>query len=201
MSQNRIDRSGNQSDSYMLQNIDSNFDDLFDVVQSLDVDFTFDAITGVQPILNSSPNGALNVPTGLFEFECLFDITNMSGSSGSFGFALGGSATLDSQKWMSVASKATDATEVNPTVTYNVAANTALTGNNANTVAWAHIRGVFRVSGGGTIIPQVTFTNAGVISTIKKNSFFRVKKLNQNYKASIIQPPTPRPSVNTPFWS
>ncbi len=201
MSQNRIDRSGNQSDPYMLANIDGNFDDVFDVVQILNADFTFAAITNAQPILNGSPNGALNVPVGLFEFECLFDITNMSGSSGSFGFALGGSATLDSQKWVSVASKATDATEVNPTVTYNVAANTALTGNNSNTVAWGWIRGVFRVSGIGTIIPQVTFTNAGVISTIKKNSFFRCKKLNQDYKASIIQPPLPRPSPNILYWS
>jgi hypothetical protein len=186
----------------MLQNIDANFDDLFDVVAILDADFTFLAKTAAQQLLNASPNGALNVPVGLYEFECEFSITNMSTSSGTFGFALGGSATLDSQAWSSYALASSPLSgEASDAVSFNTAANTALTANSTTGIGWAHIRGVFRVSAGGTIIPQVSFTVGGAISTVKKNSFFRCKKLNQNYKAAIIQPPLPRPSGNTPFWS
>ena len=204
MSQQRIDRSGNQGDSYLLQNVDSNFDDLFDVVQVLDANYTFQATTAAQKLLNASPNGALNLPVGLYEFECMFDMVGLSSSSSAFGFALGGSATIESQKWTSVGDKATRATSAATQSTFNNAANTAIVAASTTTEGWAYICGLFRLSAPGTIIPQVSFTvitGGGGFPTVNKNSFFRAKKLNQNYQASIIQPPMPRPSPNTPFWS
>lgn len=202
MTQNRIDRSGNVSEFLQLANIDSNFDELFDIIQILDADFTFAAITGVQQLLNASPKGALNIAKGLYFFECMFNLTNMSSSSGSFGFALGGTATLDSQMWTALANKASPiATEASDQTSVNTAANTALTANTTSTVGWAWIKGMFRVSGIGTIIPQLTFTTGGVISTVKKNSYFRVLKKSQTFSASLISPPSPLPTPTSPFWS
>ena len=202
MAQQRIDRSGNQSDFAALASIDSNFDDIFDVMQISNADFTFVAKSGFQPLFNASPNGALNVPVGLFEFECQFDATNVSAATNSVGFALGGTATLDSQKWWALARAGVETTSTGPSATYNAASQNNMITVSSSPEAWAWIRGIFRVSAGGTIIPQISFSVfTGDIPTIKKNSFFRAKKLSQVFGATIIQPPLPRSSPNIPFWS
>ena len=204
MTQKRIDRSGNQSDPYMLANIDSNFDDIFDVMQVLDADFTFVAKTGFQQLFNGSSNGALNLPAGLFEFETLFNIENMSLSNGSFGFNLGGSAPIESQAWLAFGRMGTETTAAATVAssTYNYGSQNALTSFSMAGLGWAWIRGVFRLSAKGTVIPQVSFTTfAGAVPSVKKNSFFRIKKLSSTYSAAIIQPPLPLTSPDIPFWS
>ena len=202
MSQQRIDRSGNQNGPVALASIDSNFDDLFDIMQILDADFTFVAKTGFQPMFNASPNGALNLPVGLYEFETLYDIANMSLSSGTWGFALGGSATIESQKWIALARSGTFTTSSATNSTYNTASNPDIGAFATNGLGFAHIRGVFRLSSSGTLIPQISVTTfAGAVPSMKKNSFFRVKKLSQVFTQALIAPPLPVPSPNTPFWS
>lgn len=200
MAQQKLNRGGTPEDS--LAAIDANFDDLFDLMQILYVDFNFLATVAAQPLFNASPNGALSLLPGLYEFECSFDMTGMSTTSGTFGFALGGTATLDSQKWQSTANKATRGTQANGQSTYNSAANTALTANTTTAEGWAYICGVFRVSAAGTLIPQVSFSTitGGPIVAVKQNSFFRVKKLNQVYRATRIAPPA-APGPLTPQWS
>ena len=107
-----------------------------------------------------------------------------------------------SQKWQSTANKATRGTQANGQSTYNSAANTALTANTTTAEGWAYICGVFRVSAAGTLIPQVSFSTitGGPIVAVKQNSFFRVKKLNQVYRATRIAPPA-APGPLTPQWS
>ena len=203
MTQKKIDRTGSQSNQEMLSAVDANFDDLFDLVQILDADYTFVATVSAQQLLNASPNGALNVRPGLYEFECMFDMTGLSTASSTFGFALGGSATLDSQKWQATANKATLATAAASQSTVNIAANVALATATTNAVGWAYICGVFRVSSIGTVIPQVSFSTVatgGTIPTVKKNSFFRAKKLSEIYTASLIAPPV-APGPPTSQWS
>ncbi len=203
MTQKRIDRSGNQSDPYMLANIDSNFDDIFDVMQISDADYTFLATVTPHQMFNGSPNGALNLSVGLYEFDCQFGLKNISTSSGSIGFALGGTATLDSQRWIALARLGLETNPTGPGMSYNSAAQTTLIAVGTNGNGWSWIRGIFRVSANGTVIPQVSVTTVtgGPVCTVEKNSFFRVKKLSQTYSAVIIQPPLPLTSPNTPFWS
>lgn len=202
MTQNRLDKSASQELSYLIRDIDANFDELFDVMQVLDADFNFSAITGVQPLLNGSKNGAVNLSAGLYFFESMFSLAGMSASSGSFGFALGGNAVFDSQLWMALANKASPiATEASDQTSVNVTANTALTAATTSTVGWAWIKGLFRLSGGGTVIPQITFTNAGIIQTVKKNSYFRVMKRSQIFNQVVISPPQPLPTPTSPIWS
>jgi hypothetical protein len=200
--QQRLDRNNNEDDVVRIARIDANFDDIFDLVQVLNVDFPFIATTAAQQLLNGSPNGAINLDSGLYEFETMFSITNMSTSSGTFGFALGGTATFDSQQWTALANSASPlSTESSDQVSFNIAANTALDAAATTGVGWAWIRGLFRLLAKGTVIPQVSFSTVGTIATVKKNSFFRVKKLSAISKAVLISPPMPLPSANTPFWS
>jgi len=202
VAQKRIDRSGNESEFTRLANLDANFDDVFDVMAILDADYTFVAKTGYQQLLNSSPNGALNLPVGLYTFDTLFNVFNASISSGYIGFQLGGSATIESQLWPAYAGAGTETTPSGRPTTLNVGPQPVLVGSSTAGQFWAEIRGIFRLLVGGTIIPQISFSvTAGVIPTVKKNSFFRVKKLNQVYSASIIQPPLPKANNDTPFWS
>jgi hypothetical protein len=202
--QQRIDRSGSESDVLRFAKIDANFDDVFDIVQVLNANYVFLATVAPQQLFNGSPNGAINLPVGLFEFECMFDMTGLSATSSTFGFALGGSATLDSQKWQATANKNTRGTQANGQSTLNTTANAALTAASTTKEGWAYIYGMFRVSAAGTVIPQVSFsviTNGGQFPVIQKNSYFRVKKLSQIYTAAVIAPPLPTPSPNMPFWS
>jgi hypothetical protein len=102
----------------------------------------------------------------------------MSGSSGSFGFALGGGATL-TQYWWALANKAPLATAATGQVTYNTAANTTLVTANTNTVAFARIHGVVIVTVGGTLIPQVSL-GAAAAAVVGVGSFFKIRALGSS---------------------
>jgi hypothetical protein len=117
-------------------------------------------------------NGAITLSTGVYFFECGFSLTNMSSSSGSFGFALGGSATI-TQSWRSSTAKpAALATATAAEQTFNTAANTTLITANTNTVGMTYINGVIRITSAGTIIPQVSLGVASA-AVVGVNSYFK----------------------------
>jgi hypothetical protein len=96
----------------------------------------------------------------------------MSSSSGSFGFALGGSATI-TQSWRSSTAKpAALATATAAEQTFNTAANTTLITANTNTVGMTYINGVIRITSAGTIIPQVSLGVASA-AVVGVNSYFK----------------------------
>lgn len=193
MTQKRLDRTNQEMLDLALAKIDGNFDDVFDIMQVLDVAFTLASQTGAQAMFNGSPNGALNLPAGLYEFECQFALSVLSATSGAFGFALGGGATIESQAWQANAIKAALATAAAGAMSYNTAANVLIAAATTNTVGWAYISGVFRLSVGGTVIPQLSQTTASA-AVVAKNSYFRAKKLSQAFAAAVISPPQPNPS-------
>jgi hypothetical protein len=139
--------------------------------------------TAAQPLFDTTTNGQVTLVAGTYEFECQFSLSSMSGSSGSFGFALGGGATL-TQYWWSLANKATLATAANGLVTYNTAANTTLVTANTNTVAFARIHGVVIVTVGGTLIPQVSLGVAAA-AVVGIGSFFKIRALGGSAVTSI----------------
>lgn len=130
--------------------------------------------TGVQPLFDGGggpTNGALTLPVGTYKFECFYALTNMStGTTASFGFALGGTASK-SEGWYASATKSAFTTASALTGTWNVGANTALTSTNTTATGYAFIKGHFRITVAGTIIPQVSLgaANAAVVQT---NSYF-----------------------------
>jgi len=141
--------------------------------------------TAVQKLFNASTNGALTLPVGCYEFECRFALTALSATSGSFGFAMAGSATY-SQQWTSAASKAaTLATAATWQQSYNVAANTTLAAASTSTVGTAIIRGRLNVTVTGTVIPQISLTQLATPS-VSAGSFFRVNSVSASNGATNI---------------
>jgi len=117
--------------------------------------------------------GTITLDVGSYHFECGFALASMSASSGTFGFALGGSATK-TQSWLAFAAKPSAlSTPSNSAITWNTAANTALTNNNTNTTAMALIKGTIRVTVKGTVIPQVSLGVAAA-AVVQTNSYFKV---------------------------
>lgn len=125
--------------------------------------------------LFSTTNGAVTLVAGTYEFDCVFSLSSMSASSGSFGFALGGAATF-TQYWWSSANKATLATAAGGQVTYNTAANVAIATATTATVGFARCGGIIVVSAGGTVIPQVSLGVAAA-AVVGVGSYFKVRAL------------------------
>lgn len=134
--------------------------------------------TPAQKLFNSSTNGAVTLPAGTFAFECEFNLSALSSTSGSFGFAFGGTATF-TQYWTAIANKASAATATAPQTTFNVAANTTLATANVTTTGYARITGQLVVTVAGTVIPQVSMT-VGAAAVVGLGSFFRIRPLGSS---------------------
>lgn len=136
---------------------------------------TLSSQTAAQPIFDGgggTTNGALTLPIGTYFFECAFSLTSMSSSSGSFGFAFGGTATI-SQSWRSTAAKPSAlATATATEQAFSTTANTAIVTANTNTNGMAYINGVLRVTVSGTVVPQVSLGVASA-AVVGLDSYFR----------------------------
>ena len=138
--------------------------------------YTLNSQTAAQKLLNGTSNGTVTLPVGTYQFESRFSLTSLSATSGSFGFALGGTATF-TQGWEAIASQpAALATATAAQTTYNTAANTALTLASTNTTGHAIIKGIVRVTVAGTIIPQVSLTIAAA-AIVGANGYFKISPL------------------------
>jgi hypothetical protein len=136
--------------------------------------YTLTSQTAAQKLFNASTNGALTVEAGTaYWFECFYSLSSMSASSGSFGFAFGGTATLTSQMWETEANKAALATAAAAQNTVNTAANTAIATATTATTGWAKVWGKLRVNAAGTLIPQVSLGVAAA-AVVGADSYFRI---------------------------
>ena len=149
--------------------------------------FTLTSQTAAQKMFNSPTNGAVTVAANTtYQFEGEFTLTAMSATSGDFGFAIGGTATLSSIKWWSLASKAAS---LSASTSWNSCLNTTASnvavngGGNTFTVAGATVRGLIRVTTGGTVIPQVSLGVAAA-AIVGVNSFFRIWPVGTNTDVS-----------------
>jgi hypothetical protein len=139
---------------------------------------TLTSQTAAQALFDVTGSGQVTLVAGTYEFECQFSLSSMSGTAGTFGFALGGGATF-TQYWWSLANKATLATAANGQVTFNTAANTAIATASTATVAFARVHGVVIVTVGGTLIPQVSLTQAAA-AVVGIGSFFKIRALGSS---------------------
>lgn len=147
--------------------------------------YTLTSQTAAQKLFNSSTNGALTVAASTaYEFECFFSLTAMSTTSGSFGFAFGGTATFTSQTWDTTASKSTLATPNNPQTTFNTTANTTLVSANLVATGYARIRGTVRINAAGTLIPQVSLGVAAA-AVVGSDSYFRIWPVGSNTVSNV----------------
>jgi hypothetical protein len=147
--------------------------------------YTLTSQTAAQAMFNTPAGGQVTLTAGTYEFECFYSLSAMSATSGSFGFALGGTATKTQFFW-SLAQKgaAAVATATATQSTYNVAANTALTTASVNTVGYANISGIINVSASGTVIPQVSLGVAAA-AVVGIGSYFRIRPIGSTTVTSV----------------
>lgn len=147
--------------------------------------YTLTSQTAAQKLFNATTNGALTLPIGTYQFECAYSLSAMSATSGSFGFALGvGTAIIGSQGWTAYAVKPASLTTASTLqVTYNTAANTTLATASINTVGHAFIKGFFRVTTAGTVIPQVSLGVAAA-AVVGVQSYFKVSPISPTATAA-----------------
>lgn len=142
-------------------------------LQTLISAHTLTSQQAAQQMFNASTNGAVTVQPGTYFFECFFTLSSLSSSSGSFGFALGGTAAIAAQLWETEGNKAALATAASAQNTVNTAANTAIVTATTNTVGWARVNGKIRVTASGTVIPQVSLGVAAA-AVVGTDSYFRI---------------------------
>lgn len=148
--------------------------------------YTLTSQTAAQKLFNVLANGQVTLTAGTYSFECFFSLSSMSATSGSFGFALGGTATF-TQYWWADAQKgtATVATATATQTTYNTAAaNTALATASTNTVGYTKIGGTIVVTGAGTVIPQVSLGVAAA-AVVGIGSYFRIRPVGSTSVVSV----------------
>ena len=145
--------------------------------------YTLTSQTAAQKLLNDSATGAFTLPVGTYEFECNFSLTSMSSTSGTFGFALGGTATF-TQGWTSIAALGTGSAPTSAVTTYNTAANTALTTSGTIASGRSLIKGMLRVTVAGTVIPQVSLTVAAA-AVVGANTYCRIGAIGSATVTSI----------------
>jgi hypothetical protein len=138
--------------------------------------YTLTSQTAAQKMFNATTNGALTVQgSTTYFFECVFALTAMSATSGSFGFSVlgAGTATLTSQFYRTGAAKVAAAALTNEGTGIFTAATTTLVTANTSTTGHARIYGKIRVNAGGTLIPSVSLgvAAAAIVST---DSYFRI---------------------------
>jgi hypothetical protein len=152
--------------------------------QILTSPYTLTSQTAVQKIFNSTTNGAITLPVGTYEFECAFFLSSLSTTSSSFGFALGGTATI-TQYWECLAIKPTSFTSgTSFQFGFNTAANTSICPNTANTFGIAKVIGIISVTGTGTVIPQVSL-GVAVAGIVNAGSYFKIRKMGSSSVTNI----------------
>ena len=154
--------------------------------------YTLTSTTSPQKLFNASTNGALTLPIGTYRYEALLYINTMNAATsgnGSFGILGAGNATI--------ASALSQAVGVDGTLGAGAAAgqsywtgntsNAALVTIAANASLGVSIRGTFRVSAAGTIIPTITLTTAAA-AVVQPNSYFATTRISASDTAVTYGP-------------
>ena len=141
----------------------------------------------LKQMFNTPSGGALTVAgSTTYFFECLFNLTTMSATSGTFAFGLGGTATYSSVLYMATANKTATSVQTSQNMTFGTAATaTTIIGTaNTTTTGQAYIKGKIVIGTGGTIVPSfaLSVANAAVVQT---GSFFRIVAAGSNTVTSV----------------
>lgn len=143
--------------------------------------------TALQKLFNSPTNGTLTVAgSTTFYFECIFSLTAISASSGTFSFGFGGTATFTRVMYHAYANKLGSFTGQSPLFTLGTAAAaTIISGTgNVNTTGWASITGKVVVGTGGTLIPSFA-TSVAAASIVGNDSYFKIWPAGSNTVQSV----------------
>lgn len=147
-------------------------------------DYTLTNSGSEQKAFNTTTNGTLTLPTGVYEFEWFLYLTGMSGTSGNLAVDPIGAGTAVADRWGYQVIGFDNNTPLNAgarggsaSVTQQSVASAVTAGNGTGLVAT--VKGMFRVSTGGTIIPSITLVTA-IAAVMKAGSYFKINKVGES---------------------
>ena len=153
--------------------------------------FQVTSTTAYQKLFNASTNGVLTLPVGTYRYDCLFYLTLMSSTSGNTAFSIlgAGTATVSTGLHLSLG--------VDGAINSGLAAGSSFftgTGSGSAIVTAAtsttmavNIRGAFRVSSAGTIIPSISL-NTAASAIVQANSYFTARRISTSSTATTYGP-------------
>jgi len=148
----------------------------------LSSNYTLTNTTATQKMFNATTNGALTLDVGVYSYDVLARVQNMSTTSGNLQFNLlgAGTATIDSNALMyGSALDTTFSSAIAGALSGFVIQGTSSTTNIASSSTGAGVHfvtsGVLRVTAAGTIIPSVALTSAAAANVLA-GSYFVIKR-------------------------
>jgi hypothetical protein len=144
--------------------------------------YTLTSTTSAQQLFNATTNGALTLPTGMYFFECLLSLSSMSSTSGNAQFQLvgGGTAAVDQVLYHAVGVDGATGTAATQTGSTSTSANSpaSIVTAGTNTNMQVSIRGTFRVTTSGTLIPSIALVTAAA-AVVAAGSYFRCRRVGE----------------------
>lgn len=145
--------------------------------------------TALQKIFDTTANGTLTLPTGVYEFDLFVYLTGMSATSGNCSLNILGAGTATADRWgwqaygvdssspLNAAARGGSAsvTNVSPAAFTNAATGTGVVGSAS---------GLFRISSAGTIIPSLALATAA-LATLKAGSWFRIRRIGDSSESYV----------------
>jgi hypothetical protein len=153
--------------------------------------YTMTSTTAAQKLFNASTNGALYMPIGTYRYEALLYLTSMSATSGNgtFGILGAGTATISSalSQVVGVDSAIAAGAAAGQSYWTGVNSNGTLVTTSTATALGVTIRGTFRVSAAGTIIPSFSLQTAAA-AIVQTDSYFSTTRISASATATTYGP-------------
>lgn len=154
-------------------------------------DYPLTDSNAAQKAFNSSTNGAITLPASTsYEFVAVYFISNVGTTSHTWSVLFGGTATFTSIDYLATVSASDAGNALTAASHFQALAATALVITPASTSATQYVivvlRGIMRVNGAGTVIPQVKLSAAtSGASKMLRNSHFRCWPIGTNSVATV----------------
>ena len=150
----------------------------------LTADFALTNTDTEQKYFDTTTNGTLTLPTGVYRFEWFTYVTGMSATNGNAALDPIGAGTAVTDRWGQqtfgidnnnplAAGTRSGSASVTQQTTNSAMASSAGTGMVGTSI------GLFRISTGGTIIPSITLASASA-ATAMAGSYFRIEKIGES---------------------
>ncbi len=156
----------------------------------LNANYTLTNSGAEQKLFDSTTNGRLTLEAGTYEFESTISISSMSATSGNGAFDIlgAGGATLGTVLYEVNGIDGAVATVGSGSHLVNNAGQTPTNMVTAavSTEMQATIKGMFRVTVGGTIVPSITLTTAAA-AVVRNGSFFKCKRIGSSTVTNVGQ--------------
>lgn len=146
-------------------------------------DYTLTNTGSAQKAFDTSANGRLTLPAGVYQYEAFLYLTGMSGSSGNLRWDVLGAGSAVTDRWAHQAFGLDNNSPLgsgNRTGTSSVTSSISpVIGNNTGTGMVATVCGMFRVTAAGTLIPSVTLATA-IAAVMKAGSYIRIARVGDS---------------------